>query len=920
MSAAVQQSLENGSDVRDNYETLKNELPSSAEALNSAYERAGNHQTARSLGNTAGYIGAGTVLTAAGVPAPLVYGTLGGANAYAKTDDIGDIAFETGKSAAFGFLSSTINSATGKLLSKTIPVMNPVVSATNTGVISRATQLSANIFRNFLSGSVGGYGANAITGEARNLYDYARGREVTKEDWLKPIWSKDALRTTIISGGFSAIFGTSSDIKKANAQLDKNINTLNSVLQKYNKDIQNALRKGDAQTAYSINENALSVINNFNSMQYIGKNISDASKEALLNYWNNIQNANINTYYYPNMLNGDIPQSSDSVSMNPKTLPPQTNQTDNITTVPPIQATSQQAPSSQNSTQNTTQKSQNSIQGLEDFTEDDIKDMITDHIENVTEGNVKIKGIALNGSRVRGDAKADSDLDVVVEYDSDLSEDTMFNALNEEPLVIEGITVDINPIKKGKSGTLDEYMKRSQAYDEEKKATLKEDTPNYTDKGNQEQDTYRSYIERYYKPDENKSYYELTMEGNYEDNEIALEQYLKDKYDLKSKGIRVSVGHSKQSESEYITLINDETDEDITTIRLSTHSNNEPSVTADVRIYYDKNNDTIDDIQRLIDKEVTKVLDNYESDSSDILKEDTVPYEANSQDDLFKAIMEQLDQKEIAAEEAKLVQEQYGDEATDMDWSDYVDDDIQNKAEEIVYNRFVESEKGKEFIRKFNDTNKQKEEIISVEEAIKEFSNATKKVSRNIVETIANSLNLPISHDGKKVQSNMKEKAGNNLFPKITEITKLFEGVTDKNAIDFRELAKKESLKLFRDTDVLIKDTRSIAEINKSGIGKTFSGTVTESKIQSADNIKDIIEEGIYLYSTQSEDDKKKGMMFHHFFSPVLFNGKNGLMKVVIIEYTNNPSMKDKYYYHQLEYLDINEEGSDSTLPRKNRK
>jgi predicted nucleotidyltransferase len=76
----------------------------------------------------------------------------------------------------------------------------------------------------------------------------------------------------------------------------------------------------------------------------------------------------------------------------------------------------------------------------------------------------------IHGSRNRGDAREDSDLDVVVEYEGDFKEDALFNMLNEEPLEIEGITVDINPIRKEETGTLDKYMERSREYDEEQKA------------------------------------------------------------------------------------------------------------------------------------------------------------------------------------------------------------------------------------------------------------------------------------------------------------------------------------------------------------------------------------------------------------------------------------------------------------------
>ena len=115
-----------------------------------------------------------------------------------------------------------------------------------------------------------------------------------------------------------------------------------------------------------------------------------------------------------------------------------------------------------------------SIQGLDGMTEEEVLDSLKYDINDILQDNdlsetVTIKGMSLNGSRLRGDAKEDSDLDVVVEYEGDISEDGLFNILNGEGLKINGITIDFNPITKGKSGTLEQFMERSRKYDEEKK-------------------------------------------------------------------------------------------------------------------------------------------------------------------------------------------------------------------------------------------------------------------------------------------------------------------------------------------------------------------------------------------------------------------------------------------------------------------
>lgn len=89
-----------------------------------------------------------------------------------------------------------------------------------------------------------------------------------------------------------------------------------------------------------------------------------------------------------------------------------------------------------------------------------IKEDVAGRIFNIDQ-NIKIVGIDVHGSRIRGDNRADSDLDVVVEFDGDWSESALFDALHKEPFEIDGVKIDINPITKGKSGSLKEYMARS---------------------------------------------------------------------------------------------------------------------------------------------------------------------------------------------------------------------------------------------------------------------------------------------------------------------------------------------------------------------------------------------------------------------------------------------------------------------------
>lgn len=104
------------------------------------------------------------------------------------------------------------------------------------------------------------------------------------------------------------------------------------------------------------------------------------------------------------------------------------------------------------------------IQGLEDYSRLTIKNAVRKHISakmaGVTPEEFSVNDMKIIGSRTRGTAKEDSDLDVLVEYEGSAPEDGVFNNLNENAPVIEGIKVDINPIKPSDSGTIEEYLSR----------------------------------------------------------------------------------------------------------------------------------------------------------------------------------------------------------------------------------------------------------------------------------------------------------------------------------------------------------------------------------------------------------------------------------------------------------------------------
>ena len=78
---------------------------------------------------------------------------------------------------------------------------------------------------------------------------------------------------------------------------------------------------------------------------------------------------------------------------------------------------------------------------------------------------VELIGARVYGSRSReGLYRPDSDIDVALSYEGTISEDTFFNYLKEDMLYARNIPIDINPIRKEKSGTLSEYMQRAEYY------------------------------------------------------------------------------------------------------------------------------------------------------------------------------------------------------------------------------------------------------------------------------------------------------------------------------------------------------------------------------------------------------------------------------------------------------------------------
>lgn len=121
-------------------------------------------------------------------------------------------------------------------------------------------------------------------------------------------------------------------------------------------------------------------------------------------------------------------------------------------------------------------KTEELFNGINGQTQDDIEQTVWAYLQSKIdeyEIDVELVDVVVSGSRCRGLEKAGSDLDVVVEYKGREHEDTLFNAFNEDGLMIGGVKVDINPITEGKTGTLATYLPGVESYLAEKQAMQK---------------------------------------------------------------------------------------------------------------------------------------------------------------------------------------------------------------------------------------------------------------------------------------------------------------------------------------------------------------------------------------------------------------------------------------------------------------
>ena len=88
--------------------------------------------------------------------------------------------------------------------------------------------------------------------------------------------------------------------------------------------------------------------------------------------------------------------------------------------------------------------------------------------------DARIQAVRVYGSRIRdGLYKEDSDVDVVIAYEGTVREDDLFSVLNEAGYKVGNMRVDMNPIRPDKTGSLEDFLEKSERYLDEKTEQMK---------------------------------------------------------------------------------------------------------------------------------------------------------------------------------------------------------------------------------------------------------------------------------------------------------------------------------------------------------------------------------------------------------------------------------------------------------------
>lgn len=153
------------------------------------------------------------------------------------------------------------------------------------------------------------------------------------------------------------------------------------------------------------------------------------------------------------------------------------------------------------------------VQGFEKYPDPEFRDLILGTIFKVLNKlkiespEIKIDHIAIIGSRNRGTASPDSDLDIAFQYSGTMEESSFLNQLKENELILEelldldGIKLDLKPIKNQNSGEIYKFLNKSKEYDDYVLEALKDKKKN-TKKKSRTQNCFRYlYYPLWYLPD-----------------------------------------------------------------------------------------------------------------------------------------------------------------------------------------------------------------------------------------------------------------------------------------------------------------------------------------------------------------------------------------------------------------------------------
>ena len=104
---------------------------------------------------------------------------------------------------------------------------------------------------------------------------------------------------------------------------------------------------------------------------------------------------------------------------------------------------------------------------IEESLKADIEELFRQYDSGETEENLTLVGV-----KMYRDPAKDGKISLLVEFDSKnpenrWREDSLFNALNEEGIEFNGMKVDFNPITKDKSGTIEQYLKQLEGFENE---------------------------------------------------------------------------------------------------------------------------------------------------------------------------------------------------------------------------------------------------------------------------------------------------------------------------------------------------------------------------------------------------------------------------------------------------------------------